>query len=103
YPVYGLAEATLAVSSGRRVDEPVLHRVGAAALAEDRVDSLGEAPAAGVALVACGPPACGTGVTIVDPATRRRCAADSVGEVWVQGPSVAQGYWGQPDLTAATF
>jgi len=103
YPVYGLAEATLAVSSGRRVDEPVLHRVDAAALAEDRVDPAGESSAQSVRLVACGRAAGGTRVTIVDPATRRRCAAGRVGEVWVQGPSVAQGYWGQPDSTAATF
>ena len=31
------------------------------------------------------------------------CPAGSVGEVWVAGPSVADGYWGQPDETARTF
>ncbi len=41
---------------------------------------------------------------IVDPETRagvpRRRA---VGEIWVSGPSVAQGYWNRPDETEQTF
>src|SRR5262249_26795327 len=32
-----------------------------------------------------------------------RCPDGTVGEVWVAGPSVADGYWGLPDETGATF
>jgi acyl-CoA synthetase (AMP-forming)/AMP-acid ligase II len=101
YPVYGLAEATLAVSSERRADPPVIRRVGAAALAADRVV---EAPAGdAVALVACGRPSPETRVVIADPETRQPCAPDRVGEIWIAGPSVALGYWRRPDLSAETF
>jgi acyl-CoA synthetase (AMP-forming)/AMP-acid ligase II len=101
YPVYGLAEATLAVSSERRADPPAICRLGAAALAADRV---ADAPGAGgVDLVACGRPPADTRLVIADPATGHRCGPDRVGEIWVAGPSVAQGYWRRPDLTAETF
>jgi len=32
-------------------------------------------------------------VRIVDPETRRACLPRSVGEIWVSGPSICQGYW----------
>ena len=32
-----------------------------------------------------------------------RAAPDQVGEIWVSGPSVAQGYWKRPEATRATF
>src|SRR5262249_44872013 len=45
----------------------------------------------------------GLEVVIVDPATGTPSPADHVGEVWVRGASVAQGYWGRPDETERTF
>ena len=40
---------------------------------------------------------------IVDPHTRLRYADGEVGEIWVQGPSVAGGYYGCLDATHAAF
>ena len=40
---------------------------------------------------------------IVDPEKMTRCADDRVGEIWVSGPSVAQGYWKRPAETRHTF
>src|SRR5690606_16376703 len=42
-------------------------------------------------------------IAIVDPETHRRCAPHVVGEIWVGGPTIAQGYWRRPEETAATF
>jgi acyl-CoA synthetase (AMP-forming)/AMP-acid ligase II len=103
YPVYGLAEGTLVVSSGRRAYEPVFHTVRAAALAEDRVVQARGPDDDSLRLVACGPPSFGTTVAIVDPDRCVRRAPGRVGEIWVRGPSVAHGYWNRPDATAATF
>jgi acyl-CoA synthetase (AMP-forming)/AMP-acid ligase II len=95
YPVYGLAEATLVVSSGRRDYEPRFVDADTAALRE------GRAPA--TPLVSCGPAGCGTRVVIVDPDTSEPCPDDSVGEIWVASPSVARGYWNRPAETRRTF
>jgi acyl-CoA synthetase (AMP-forming)/AMP-acid ligase II len=40
---------------------------------------------------------------IVNPDTRRACAPDEIGEIWVSGPSVAQGYWKRDEESAYTF
>ena len=34
-------------------------------------------------------------IVIVDPQMRQPCADGTVGEIWVQGPSVARGYYEQ--------
>ncbi|HYL05471.1 MAG TPA: fatty acyl-AMP ligase [Thermoanaerobaculia bacterium] len=108
FPCYGLAEATLFVSGG----------AGAGALrGEPRVAAFdrglleaGEAcppkaagdPASRV-LVSCGRAWLGQDLAIVDPETLTRCDDRKVGEIWVRGLSVAQGYWHRPVETAETF
>jgi acyl-CoA synthetase (AMP-forming)/AMP-acid ligase II len=42
-------------------------------------------------------------VVIADPETRSRCAPDELGEIWVAGPGVADGYWNDPEGTTAAF
>ncbi|MBI5444050.1 MAG: fatty acyl-AMP ligase [Deltaproteobacteria bacterium] len=102
YPVYGLAEATLLVSSGRRSYEPRPVMLDAERLAEGR--AVEPRPGAAAArFAACGPCGFGTKVAIVRPETRERCGPGEIGEIWVQGPSVAQGYWGRPDENRLTF
>lgn len=102
-PAYGLAEATLAVTGGSASPTPVVRHIDRGALGEDRaVDTAAENPEA-APVVGCGRPGGGQDVVIVDPDTRRRCSDDEVGEIWVAGPSVAQGYWRKPADTARTF
>ena len=55
------------------------------------------------ALVGCGENLPDQQIVIVDPETLTACPAGRVGEIWVQGPSVAQGYWQQPETTERTF
>jgi natural product biosynthesis luciferase-like monooxygenase protein len=42
-------------------------------------------------------------VCIVNPDTCEACAEGGEGEIWVNGPNVARGYWNQPDATQETF
>ena len=44
-----------------------------------------------------------TKIVIVHPESLTPCAPDEVGEIWVSGPSVAQGYWNRPEETERTF
>src|SRR5262249_24951325 len=54
-------------------------------------------------LVSSGRPRPGLSVRIVEPQARTPCPPGRVGEVWVAGPSVAQGYWEQPEVNERTF
>jgi acyl-CoA synthetase (AMP-forming)/AMP-acid ligase II len=102
-PIYGQAEATALISGGSDSPGPVTQHIDRAALGQDRVvDATSEAPTA-VALVSCGRPQGGQRVVIVNPETRDECGPDEVGEIWVTGPIVAQGYWNKPTETEQTF
>ncbi|MGD1236893.1 SDR family NAD(P)-dependent oxidoreductase [Mycobacterium seoulense] len=103
YPVYGLAEATLLVSGGSDAQVPLVRHIDRIALRERRVAEVTAENPSATTLVGCGRPQGGQQVVIVDPETRRPCGADEVGEIWVAGPSVAQGYWQKPEQTEAAF
>jgi 8-amino-7-oxononanoate synthase len=103
YPCYGMAEATLIVSGGFKTALPVVRSFDAQALESNHVvDALAEEEGAR-SLVGCGGTLLDQEILIVNPDTMTRCAADEVGEIWVAGPSVAQGYWKSPDATEHTF
>jgi hypothetical protein len=53
--------------------------------------------------VGCGQTMPDQTIIIVHPETRELCPPNTVGEIWISGPSVAQGYWGQLENTAQTF
>ncbi|HEX8651125.1 MAG TPA: non-ribosomal peptide synthase/polyketide synthase [Pyrinomonadaceae bacterium] len=103
YPAYGLAEATLKVTGGRRTDAPVFCAVQAAALEQNRVVEASEDEQGVRTLVGSGHAALETKIVIVDPESLTQCAPGRVGEIWVSGPGVAQGYWSRPEETARTF
>lgn len=102
-PVYGLAEATMLVSGASSSPVPRIDRFDRAALGADRVADAGRNDADPVELVGCGRPGDSHLVVIVDPATRRACHADAVGEIWVAGPGVARGYLGRSAETRQAF
>lgn len=99
-PCFGLAEATLLVSGGGP-HRGRIHLVDSAELARGEVRPAADTASARE-LVGCG--VCEEDqVLIVDPETNRRALPGRVGEIWVQGPSVADGYWDNAAATAAVF
>jgi acyl transferase domain-containing protein/acyl-CoA synthetase (AMP-forming)/AMP-acid ligase II/acyl carrier protein len=50
-----------------------------------------------------GSPHLDTRVFAVDPATGRKLGEGRVGEIWVGGSTVADGYWNRPELSAEIF
>ena len=101
FPVYGLAEASLAVSFPRPADRLETLKVDPAAL------RVGEpvtqaAPGAGRAAeyVKLGRPVPGTELRIAD-ADGAAVTDGSLGRVWIRGENVTQGYHRDPERTAA--
>ncbi|OBK35451.1 hypothetical protein A5658_08640 [Mycobacterium sp. 1245111.1] len=104
-PVYGMAESTLLVSGKAEQDRtaPIVRYLDSDALRDHRVVPVAPGSPEAASFVACGQAQPNHEAVIVDPATGRRCADDEVGEIWLTGGSVAQGYWGKPAETAETF
>ncbi len=103
YPCYGLAEATLMVSGGLVGEELVECSVLKSELEQHRVVDAPSSSEKTSRLVGCGRVHLGTRVVIADPESLRPCSPDRVGEIWVASPSVAAGYWRQPEKTEETF
>jgi acyl-CoA synthetase (AMP-forming)/AMP-acid ligase II len=98
HPCYGLAEATLLVSGGSLRDE-MFCTIQVAAFEQDRVVEACAQHQNVRTLVASGHPLQDTKIVIVNPELSTACAPDEVGEIWVSGPSVTQGYWNRPEDT----
>ncbi|MCK6392705.1 AMP-binding protein, partial [Zoogloea sp.] len=99
YPCYGLAEATLFITGGRRGSGMVVSRFDTEALARRQVAVDGD----GAALVGCGSVPSDHEVRIVDPQTGEVAPGCAIGEIWATGPSMAAGYWNKPCETAEAF
>ncbi|MEM7583699.1 MAG: fatty acyl-AMP ligase [Acidobacteriota bacterium] len=106
-PAYGLAEATLKVTSGRSGEPPRVLELDAESLRNRRIERVWVDASAGAgerrSVVSCGRPLDGVDVAVVEPATRRPLNEGELGEVWVRGESVALGYWQRADVSQATF
>ncbi len=104
YPCYGLAESTLMVTGGMKFEPPVIRAFEAAAIDTGTATPLVDRSAAGGRqLVGSGRELDGQDVLIVDPHSCEPLPPGRVGEIWVSGPSVAQGYWNRPDDSRETF
>src|SRR5579864_187210 len=103
FPAYGLAEATLVVSGGKKEANLSQCCVSSAALEENRIVFVNEDRPGARILVASGAIGPGMNVAVVEPASGRECSSDQIGEIWVAGPSVAMGYWKRPQETQQVF
>lgn len=103
FPCYGLAEATLIVSGGQRDAQPALKTIQGAALEQHQVVSAQVDDVDARTIVGCGTTLQDQKIVIANPETLQQCSAEEVGEIWVSGESIAQGYWRQPEISGETF
>ncbi|CAE6815656.1 non-ribosomal peptide synthetase [Paraburkholderia nemoris] len=107
YPCYGLAEATLLVSGVDAGQGYVVFDAERDALAAGHAARANASNAASLAdatrLVEGGRVQAHHTVRIVDPQTGGDLESGRIGEIWFGGPSVAQGYWNNPQASAETF
>ncbi|HWB13497.1 MAG TPA: amino acid adenylation domain-containing protein [Pirellulales bacterium] len=103
YPCYGLAEATLMVAGGTPGRAPVVRSFTADGLEKMQAIPACDGDPAARSLVGCGRAAPGQQIVIADPADGRRLDDGQVGEIWVAGESIGQGYWNRPEESVETF
>ena len=103
FPCYGLAEATLLVTGGKRRGGyklvPRSKHFQAPWMSNtlrSRLPDLG-------AWVSCGKGLPGQRIAIVRPDTHRECPERIIGEIWIRSPSISQGYWKRPEQTRESF
>ncbi|WP_414561748.1 MULTISPECIES: beta-ketoacyl synthase N-terminal-like domain-containing protein [unclassified Anabaena] len=102
YPCYGMAETTLIVSGGAKSQAPIIRHVQATALEKNQVvDATSKNNVR--TIVGCGQSSPDQEVMVVEPELLTRCPDGQVGEIWVSGASVAQGYWHREEQTKQAF
>lgn len=102
HTAYGLAEATLALTTSGRGMRPVRRIVDPVALSRGEVRAP-EPSGDTQALVSSGRVSVDTVLRIVEPFGKRVLGPLEVGEIWAAGSTLADGYYGRPAETEHTF
>ncbi|MDO5977225.1 non-ribosomal peptide synthetase/type I polyketide synthase, partial [Flavivirga jejuensis] len=104
-PCYGMAETTLVVSSCafNSIPKTLLldkedFRLGKVKLSE-KENTISNT----MKFMGNGPVLEDLKIKIVNPDTYRVCEKNEIGEIWISGDSVTQGYWGREELTIDVF
>ncbi|MEZ0340833.1 fatty acyl-AMP ligase [Mycobacterium sp. pV006] len=102
-PSYGLAEATLFVSTIEPSEQARIVYTDREALSRGRVVPVDASHPNALGHVSCGRIARSLWCVIVDPDTGDEQPDGIVGEIWLQGANLGRGYWDRPADTARTF
>lgn len=105
---YGLAESTCITSSGhaksKKNDREEVQEllISKKAFSDNKVVQVDKNAEDAISIVGCGYPIDGE-ILIVNPQTEIPCQEDEIGEIWIRGQSVAQGYWNDKEKTETEF
>ncbi|KAF0711925.1 hypothetical protein As57867_004967, partial [Aphanomyces stellatus] len=103
---YGMAEATLAISFQNTLtpSNPTILKVQTRLLQEQQAIALAPMDCQDTrTFVGCGSLAPTFNLVVVAPESGKEVGEHHVGELWIQGPSVGQGYWNREELTKQMF
>ena len=105
YPCYGLAEATLLATGGTKQTLPKVAAFDKAALAQGASLAVDDCDPNARSLVSCGTVDGDfeQALCIIDPESHAVCANGEIGEIWLGGPCIAQGYWRNPTVNSEIF
>lgn len=102
-PSYGLAEATLMVSTTPAAEEPKIIYVDRDELNTGRIVEVdGDSPKA-VAQASAGKVGVSEWAVIVDAESATELPDGQVGEIWMSGQNMGTGYWGKPEESVNVF
>ena len=103
-PSYGLAEATVAVTTSVINTKPEILYLSREKLSENKVQTSKENKPEGFdAYVSCGKTWFDDELIIVDPEVNQICHPDSVGEIWLKSKSIGKGYWEKDRINQEIF
>ena len=102
-PSYGLAEATLFVSTTPMDEEPTIVHVDREALNNKRFVEVATDAPNGVAQASAGRIGVDVWAAIVDAETGTEQPDGHIGEVWLHGNNMGAGYWNRVEETNETF
>jgi acyl-CoA synthetase (AMP-forming)/AMP-acid ligase II len=103
YPCYGLAEATLMVAGGEGPGMPNVLTIRREALERGYAEVVKPDSSNSLSFVECGQSILDQQIIIAHPENLTRCPDGMIGEIWISGINVAQGYWNRPEETQRTF
>ncbi|MDK8626420.1 FadD32-like long-chain-fatty-acid--AMP ligase [Corynebacterium appendicis] len=98
-PSYGLAEATLIVSTPQTDERPLFKNFDREEVGRGRIVEAED----GIPFASNGQPVPDMRYAIVDPETHEEVEEGAIGELWLHGDNVAAGYEGREDDTKQTF
>jgi len=96
YACYGMAESTLLITGAKKFSGLKTTEFLTMSLNKTEINEKQE-------ITSCGVIHPDIRIKIVDPATFQELPSEKIGEIWLSGESVAQGYWNNPSLTTETF
>ncbi|MEJ5927793.1 FadD32-like long-chain-fatty-acid--AMP ligase [Corynebacterium sp. H128] len=102
-PTYGLAEATLLVSTPSTPNRPLFKSFDREELAQGRVTVVEDGSENASVFASVGEPIAPMCMALVDPETREELPEGQIGEFWVYGENNAIGYLDRDEETVATF
>ncbi|MGE2733320.1 fatty acyl-AMP ligase [Mycolicibacterium vaccae] len=102
-PSYGMAEATLFVSTTAPNTAPKAVHLDRHELNAGRAVCVDADHPNAVAQVSCGHVARSQWAVIVDPRSEAELPDGHVGEIWLHGDNIGAGYWGRTEETELTF
>lgn len=104
-PSYGMTQATASVTFTSNNEPPLYLHLNRLALENNKVELFQDTEDKKylVSFVGCGKSLPGQEIKIVNPSTLTVCCEDEVGEIWIKGPSVGQGYWDNLEDTNKLF
>ncbi|KWX21252.1 AMP-binding protein [Mycolicibacterium wolinskyi] len=102
-PSYGLAEATLFVSTTPSAEEPKIISVDRDALNSGRIVEVDDDSPKAVAQASAGKVGIAEWAVIVDAESATELPDGQIGEIWISGQNMGTGYWGKERETVETF
>ncbi|MGA7052223.1 MAG: long-chain-fatty-acid--AMP ligase FadD32 [Mycobacterium sp.] len=102
-PSYGLAEATLFVSTTPKDEKPRIIHVDRDALNKGSFVEVAAGAANAVAQVSAGKIGVDEWAAIVDADSATELSDGQIGEIWLHGKNLGGGYWGKEEESAQTF